>query len=137
MAKAPGPHFAPKAKNVIYMHMAGAPSQLDLFDYKPELQKRDGQKLARLEKEMNDLEDEREIMMYMRHEAGHAFNYAYELYNTDEWREIFGPFRRPYRDHYSFVPFSKHYVRHIAGWYGQKHPDEDWAASFEGELPPR
>ena len=35
--------------------------------------------LARLEREMNDLEDSREIMMYMRHEAGHAFNYAYEL----------------------------------------------------------
>ena len=33
-------------------------------------------KLARLEKEMNDLEDRHEIMMYLRHEAGHAFNYA-------------------------------------------------------------
>ena len=32
-----GPHFAPKAKRVIYMHMEGAPSQLDLFDYKPML----------------------------------------------------------------------------------------------------
>lgn len=31
------PHFAPKAKHVIYLHMAGAPSQLDLFDYKPKL----------------------------------------------------------------------------------------------------
>lgn len=31
------PHFAPKARNIIYMHMAGAPSQLDLFDYKPKL----------------------------------------------------------------------------------------------------
>lgn len=33
------PHFPGKAKRVIYMHMAGAPSQLELFDYKPELQK--------------------------------------------------------------------------------------------------
>jgi uncharacterized protein (DUF1501 family) len=33
-----GPHFRPKAKRVIYMHMEGAPSQLDLFDYKPGLQ---------------------------------------------------------------------------------------------------
>jgi hypothetical protein len=32
-------HFAPKAKRVIYLHMAGAPSQLELFDYKPELAK--------------------------------------------------------------------------------------------------
>ncbi len=31
------PHHAPKAKRVIYMHMEGAPSQIDLFDYKPQL----------------------------------------------------------------------------------------------------
>src|SRR6478752_333199 len=37
------PHFAAKAKSVIYLHMAGAPSQLELFDYKPELMKLDGQ----------------------------------------------------------------------------------------------
>lgn len=37
------PHFAPKAKQVIYLHMIGAPSQLDLFDYKPELIQRSGQ----------------------------------------------------------------------------------------------
>jgi hypothetical protein len=36
----PGPHFAPKAKRVIYLHMEGAPSQLDLYDYKPDLVKR-------------------------------------------------------------------------------------------------
>src|SRR5215470_16867077 len=35
-------HFPPKIKNVIYLFMAGAPSQLDLFDYKPALQKYDG-----------------------------------------------------------------------------------------------
>ncbi|NND32818.1 MAG: DUF1501 domain-containing protein [Saprospiraceae bacterium] len=35
-------HFAPKAKRIIYMHMAGAPSQLELFDYKPELAKLHG-----------------------------------------------------------------------------------------------
>lgn len=33
------PHFAGKAKSVIYLHMAGAPSQLETFDFKPELQK--------------------------------------------------------------------------------------------------
>ncbi|MGJ1261845.1 DUF1501 domain-containing protein [Sphingobacterium spiritivorum] len=33
------PHFPAKAKSVIYLHMAGAPSQLELFDYKPELHK--------------------------------------------------------------------------------------------------
>ncbi len=34
-----GPHFAPKAKRVIYLHMVGGPSQMDLFDYKPGMQK--------------------------------------------------------------------------------------------------
>jgi hypothetical protein len=38
-----GPHFAPKAKRIIYLFMAGAPSQIDLFDYKPKLQQYDGQ----------------------------------------------------------------------------------------------
>ena len=33
-----GPHFAPKAKRVIYLHMVGGPSQMDLFDYKPAMQ---------------------------------------------------------------------------------------------------
>ncbi len=37
------PHFAAKAKRVIYLFMAGAPSQLDLFDFKPTLVKYDGQ----------------------------------------------------------------------------------------------
>jgi len=35
----PGPMLAPKAKRVIYLHMAGSPSQLELFDHKPELEK--------------------------------------------------------------------------------------------------
>ncbi|HEX9001156.1 MAG TPA: DUF1501 domain-containing protein, partial [Blastocatellia bacterium] len=38
-----GPHFAPKAKRVIFLFMAGAPSQLDMFDYKPKLNQYDGQ----------------------------------------------------------------------------------------------
>ncbi len=37
------PHFPPRAKNVIYLHMAGSPPHLDLFDYKPELVRRNGQ----------------------------------------------------------------------------------------------
>jgi hypothetical protein len=39
------PHFAPKARNIIYLFMAGAPSQLDLFDNKPLLQTHDGQEI--------------------------------------------------------------------------------------------
>src|SRR6478672_11777151 len=36
------PMHAPKAKRVIYLHMVGAPSQLDLFDYKPDLKRLSG-----------------------------------------------------------------------------------------------
>ena len=39
-AGANGVHFRPRAKRVIYMHMEGAPSQLDLWDYKPGLRSR-------------------------------------------------------------------------------------------------
>src|SRR6187402_3400438 len=37
------PHFPAKAKRVIFLTMRGGPSHVDLFDYKPELTKRDGQ----------------------------------------------------------------------------------------------
>ena len=37
------PHFAARAKNVIYIHLAGSPPTLDLFDYKPQLVKHDGE----------------------------------------------------------------------------------------------
>src|SRR5690349_16037987 len=36
------PHFTPKAKRIIYLFMAGAPSHLELFDFKPELAKWNG-----------------------------------------------------------------------------------------------
>ncbi len=37
------PHFEPKAKRVVYLHMSGAPPHLDLFDYKPDLVKHNGE----------------------------------------------------------------------------------------------
>ena len=93
-------------------------------------------KLAQLGKHVDDLEDARQIGMYLRHEAGHAFNYAYKLYETKEWRDLFGPFNRPYRERYRPVPFDRNYVRHIEGWYAQKHPDEDFAETFAVWLTP-
>ena len=39
------PHFAPKAKRVIFLHQSGAPSQIELFDYKPQLDKLHGTEL--------------------------------------------------------------------------------------------
>ncbi|SVE58178.1 uncharacterized protein METZ01_LOCUS511032, partial [marine metagenome] len=39
------PHFAPKAKRVIYLFQSGGPSQMDLFDHKPQLAKRFGEEV--------------------------------------------------------------------------------------------
>ena len=81
-------------------------------------------------------ESERDIMMYLRHEAGHCFNYAWKLYETDEWRKVFGDYTKPYHDDYKPQPFSRKYVLHISGWYAQKHPDEDFAETFAVWLTP-
>jgi hypothetical protein len=81
-----------------------------------------------------------EVLMYLRHETGHALNYAFELWRRRDWTQTFGDFRRPYRDVYNPNPWSRDYVRylHRAGMfhYAQKHPDEDWAESFAVWLDP-
>jgi hypothetical protein len=81
-------------------------------------------------------ESERDIMMYLRHEAGHCFNYAWKLYETPEWIKLFGDYSMPYKDDYKPQPFSRKYVVHISGWYAQKHPDEDFAETFAVWLTP-
>jgi hypothetical protein len=93
--------------------------------------------LSQLEREIaENLETTAESMMYLRHEAGHALNYAYRLYEEEEWHRVFGPYSRPYIEDYRPNPFSRDYVRHIAGWYAQKHPDEDFAETFAVWLTP-
>jgi hypothetical protein len=71
-----------------------------------------------------------DILRYLRHELGHAINYAYRLYESEEWSLLFGPMARPYTEEYRAIPFSPDYVRHLPGNYAQKHPDEDWAETF-------
>jgi hypothetical protein len=94
-------------------------------------------RLERIEAEMAlSVEDDAEAMRYLRHEAGHAFNYAFRLYEQPDWLEVFGSFARPYRDRYRADPFSRDHVRHILGWYAQKHPDEDFAETFAVWLTP-
>ncbi len=102
--------------------------------------------LARVEDEMRgDLEDEQELIMTLRHEAGHAINYAYILYSSNEWQEIFGRFTEPYRDYFHPNPRSKEFVKHLyqqvgpysGRIYAQKHPDEDFAETFAVWLTPR
>ena len=58
-------------------------------------------RLSRIEEEVAvEVEGEQDAMRYLRHEAGHAFNYAYRLYDRADWRQTFGPYSRPYRDRY-------------------------------------
>jgi hypothetical protein len=71
-----------------------------------------------------------EILRYLRHELGHVVNYAYRLHEDPRWTALFGPIDRPYVEEYRPEPFSRRYVRHLPGWYAQKHPDEDWAETF-------
>ncbi|MBI5544595.1 MAG: hypothetical protein HY901_11945 [Deltaproteobacteria bacterium] len=94
-------------------------------------------KLGAIEGEVNEVrEDEKESMLYLRHEAGHAFCYAYELYNDEGFAALFGPFSRPYVEDYKVMPFSRSFVRHVPGWYAQKHPDEDFAETFAVFITP-
>jgi hypothetical protein len=94
-------------------------------------------RLAQIEDDLAlGIESDEESMRYLRHEAGHAYNYAFRLYDRAEWRKTFGPYSRPYRDRYRADPFSHDFVRHILGWYAQKHPDEDFAETFAVWLTP-
>ncbi len=94
-------------------------------------------RLSKIEEDYSStVENAEESMRYLRHEAGHAFNYAYRLYDRPDWRKIFGPYSRPYRERYRADPFSRDFVRHILGWYAQKHPDEDFAETFAVWLTP-
>jgi Putative zinc-binding metallo-peptidase len=77
-----------------------------------------------------------DILRYLRHEMGHVINYAYRLHETPEWSERFGSMLVPYLEEYRPEPFSRRYVRHLPGWYAQKHPDEDWAETFAVWLTP-
>jgi hypothetical protein len=80
--------------------------------------------------------DRADILRYLRHEMGHVVNYAYRLYDQEEWVKQFGSITQPYIEDYRPEPFSRRYVRHLPGWYAQKHPDEDWAETFAVWMTP-
>jgi hypothetical protein len=75
-------------------------------------------------------------MKLLRHETGHALNYAYLLYRRTRWRKLFGPFSRHYGSAYSAKPYSKRFVIHLEDNYAQAHPDEDFAETFAVWLTP-
>ncbi len=74
--------------------------------------------------------DRAELLRYLRHEMGHVVNYAYKLYDQEDWTKQFGSILQPYEEDYRPEPFSRRFVRHLPGWYAQMHPDEDWAETF-------
>lgn len=97
-------------------------------------------RLKQLEKTMMmDVEGgtEASCLKLLRHEAGHAFNYAYKFYRRTRWRELFGPFTLEYnvQDYYP-RPYSRQYVVHLEDNYAQAHPDEDFAETFAVWLTP-
>ncbi|MGN6555373.1 MAG: putative zinc-binding metallopeptidase [Verrucomicrobiota bacterium] len=77
------------------------------------------------------------FMKLIRHEAAHAFFYAYQLQNDPKWQRVFGEtsteetpqFYRP-------QPYSHSFVVHLDDWYAQSHPDEDFAETFAVWLTP-
>ena len=75
-------------------------------------------------------------MRLLRHEAGHAINYAYLLHKRKKWNRVFGPFSAEYGDSYKYRPYSKSFVRHLEEWYAQYHPDEDFSETFAVWLDP-
>ena len=98
------------------------------------------ERLRKLERKMM-LEVEGEtpewFMKLIRHEAAHAYFYAFQLQKKTKWRRTFGAtsaeetpqFYRP-------RPYSRSYVVHLDDWYAQSHPDEDFAETFAIWLTP-
>lgn len=75
-------------------------------------------------------------MKLLRHECGHALNYAYNLYKKTRWRELFGQFSARYSTSYYAQPYSRRFVIHLEDNYAQSHPDEDFAETFAVWLTP-
>ncbi len=77
------------------------------------------------------------FMKLMRHEAGHAYMYAYQLTRRKKWRRCFGQTSQEETPNtYRPRPFSRSYVMHLEDWYAQSHPDEDFAETFAVWLTP-
>jgi len=78
-----------------------------------------------------------ECMKLLRHEAGHAYSYAYKLQRRKRWQKHFGLASQAYPETYRPRRYSKSFVIHLDDWYAQMHPDEDWAETFAVWLAPK
>ncbi|HEX9627628.1 MAG TPA: putative zinc-binding metallopeptidase [Acidiferrobacterales bacterium] len=96
-------------------------------------------RLKQLEKEqMLEVEgsDRESCMKLLRHETAHALLNAYRFHRRRDWQQHFGKSSTKYPDTYLPQPYSKRYVLHLANWYAQSHPHEDWAETFAVWLKP-
>ncbi len=75
-------------------------------------------------------------MKLLRHEAGHAMSYAYNLHKRKKWQKLFGSSSEEYRETYRYKPYSKNFVHHLEQYYAQYHPDEDFVETFAVWLTP-
>jgi hypothetical protein len=98
------------------------------------------ERLRKLERSMM-LEVEGEtpgwFMKLIRHEAAHAYAYAYQFFKKRAWQRVFG--RSSNDDTPQFYrprPYSRSFVVHLDDWYAQSHPDEDFAETFAVWLTP-
>jgi hypothetical protein len=98
------------------------------------------ERLRKLERKMMlEVEGETDewFMKLMRHEAAHAYSYAYLLHKNKAWERQFGqPSDGESPEFYRPRPYSRSYVIHLDDWYAQSHPDEDFAETFAVWLTP-
>jgi len=77
------------------------------------------------------------FMRLIRHEAAHAYAYAYQLFRKRKWQSVFGKTSADTTpEFYRPRPYSHSYVVHLDDWYAQSHPDEDFAETFAVWLDP-
>ena len=77
------------------------------------------------------------FMQLIRHEAAHAYAYAYRFVRQKKWQRAFG--KSSAEETPSFYrprPYSRSFVVHLDDWYAQSHPDEDFAETFAVWLTP-
>jgi hypothetical protein len=75
-------------------------------------------------------------MRILRHETGHAIDNAYGLRRRHQRQQLFGLSSKQYPEYYTPRPYSRSFVTHLEPWYGQSHPDEDFAETFAVWLTP-